>query len=1799
MNLIYFRYKQIIFYTLYLSYWIIHILTFCTCFAYFTNLPEIQVYENLTIGTVIISDLRNLLGVPKSSYIKLGPGSLTQYFRLDNITGNVHSISSVDLETSNLCSAENSCCPDYQHEQAPNELLHNNQYTENELNYYYPEDLSNNLDYMRENEVSQHTYQCKLTAFILASIDNVMQISPIAKLHVNIIDLNDNYPQFNKFLDYQTNYRSESIYLSYFEGSLGVNMKHELPRAFDADFSPTNRVKNYWIEWDNSNYRATDNLHQSSVSKFSTFSSKSTMTYTNGQIWSKLGPFRLIYEKSVGNLIIQLDHELDREEQSIYKLRLIAQDGGDLRGSIQLIIEVDDVNEFPPMFIDADHDSKMENSHLLLSHTTQEVFKKQYRLKESLDIGSRIGQLKAIDRDLSMLSNESTNQITYHFSSNQMNWDATNVFHLDSQSGILTLKHSLDYESVKNYRLTIIATDGIKNEKETLKSFISTKSTIKKSSQIIHSATALVDIIVLDVNDNPPVILFDNDYITANKQNKIATSSKTLNITSKSHEIWIKENIPIGTPIVYFNVIDHDTGQNGRISCQLLNSTEIFSIHKLSDLYRIETQSLLDRESIDQYTVMIQCHDMGEPMLYNTKSLIIHLIDTNDSPPSFPLNVYHFHVLENSNPGTPIQPVSNAYPTFISATDPDLNSTLTYRLEPSELQPLNNQSDNNNNNNNVNFRNPLLDYQLFSIDPINGQIFTQGELDREKKSSLEFYVCVNDRLYSACAKVIVDLDDTNDNAPSFKHDTYVISLEENKQYDEPIILFSVYDLDSNNQGFKFNIWIDSNKPPEQNNAMLMQQYQNENSTQSQYNNKSIDLKAHDNLVRKHFTLKDNALYLLHSLDREQCTDYHFYVQVQDVHRNLAHFNNTPQFNAYLTSQTEIFIHVTDTNDNLPIFIFPNATTSSGNRLITSCREMIGSSIGQIQAYDPDQGLNGTIIYSLIMPSLKTQSLFYLNNISGELFVHTDRLVEYCGKNITLIISINDQGSLTSKIQRSSPMEHLIIQLDDIPIKVKSSSSSSIISQEQNHQLKQKWTLNPTSLSDSNLLISTSSNHNNDNTSTFTTKIILIITLGSSTIFLIGLLIISTILILYSKSKRRKLLFALKNLQLKENIHKIQYGANHTTNEHLICMDCKQKELSKMLFPPAATATVNNNNNNDYSTKTSEHYPTSMLKPKSINEEEVVDANVDHQHPPHSEQGNVRIHLHSYSPYTTYGLRHCIHDSNSVNIPEFKDDNINDHKQQNTVYPTSHLHDSNFDNHCLLGQSPSLLSTLSLSPSQQQKRQLPTLSSSFRREGQPSCNRDSGNNCLITSGCSILNCEETEHSSALRTISQPRNDQVTPISVKLNIQSHCDTLRKHLDHHDQGILNGSQKIFENNEKCNITQDYQRINKCGYEKPPLCRPPSRSLLNNCNNNNALSHSAQKTQHLQDKSNSPIQMPKTVSFIPPMPCFDNYPLKRTLDHINTSNNNTNNNNKHFMDSFILKSTSGTYELCGHQHLCQFKSHPNISVCTIADIDDLRLNDKPNISQTNQTINPQLSPYGRRNFLHKKNQLPLPPPLPHRFLTPPCTRRLIQSNCHMKPLPLNENNEGYKMFSMEKQCNCTLANANKPPTSPKFSNQGLSFMTEDRNITGKHVASIGMNTSDADNQERNNNIHETSDETSNILCCDYMSNYESEICSQCQLINFRNSPTPVLEVTPRSTTVAMKSALNDCTIMTICTTDPTHSTHSVISSSDSSYYTKNNCPLFNITNVKNNQHNEYMHQLDYSTNSLTNIRDLFNSCV
>ena len=114
---------------------------FSTSFFH-SNLPELQIMENTSVGTTIVSDVRTYLGLPVNSIVKLGPGALNQFVQLDNRTARLYTINSIDLESNLICDVEKLCC-------------------RSESTYLRP-----TIDNMEHYQITEDKDHCKLMAYI-------------------------------------------------------------------------------------------------------------------------------------------------------------------------------------------------------------------------------------------------------------------------------------------------------------------------------------------------------------------------------------------------------------------------------------------------------------------------------------------------------------------------------------------------------------------------------------------------------------------------------------------------------------------------------------------------------------------------------------------------------------------------------------------------------------------------------------------------------------------------------------------------------------------------------------------------------------------------------------------------------------------------------------------------------------------------------------------------------------------------------------------------------------------------------------------------------------------------------------------------------------------------------------------------------------------------------------------------------------------------------------------------------------------------------------------------------------------------------------------------------------------------------------------------------------------------------------------------------------------------------------------------------------------------------------------------
>ncbi|KAK1788725.1 hypothetical protein P4O66_002543 [Electrophorus voltai] len=300
---------------------------------------------------------------------------------------------------------------------------------------------------------------------------------------------------------------------------------------------------------------------------------------------------------------------LDREEQAVHNLILTAVDGGvpARSGTANIIVRVLDTNDNAPQF----------------DRTVYSV-----NMSENSPIGTLVTKLNASDVD------EGSNaEITYSFTL-YTSEKTQEVFDLNSKTGEITVKGTVDFEDMKIFEMHIEAKDN---------------------GPIPLSGQCRITLHIMDMNDNYP------------------------EITIKSLKNTVKEDIPVGTVIALVAVSDRDTGDNGKVNLTI-NKNLPFTLNKSSDYhYELVVSENLDREIIPEYEITLQVTDGGNPPLSDNETITVHLLDINDNAPQFPLTFYSITVMENNAPG--------ALLSSLTANDPDLheNQYLVYFIIEKEI----------------------------------------------------------------------------------------------------------------------------------------------------------------------------------------------------------------------------------------------------------------------------------------------------------------------------------------------------------------------------------------------------------------------------------------------------------------------------------------------------------------------------------------------------------------------------------------------------------------------------------------------------------------------------------------------------------------------------------------------------------------------------------------------------------------------------------------------------------------------------------------------------------------------------------------------------------------------------------------------------------------------------------------------------------------------------------------------------------------------------------------------------------
>ena len=418
---------------------------------------------------------------------------------------------------------------------------------------------------------------------------------------------------------------------------------------------------------------------------------------TNGKVFYEIvnGDITHFSVDNLGQitLIDQLNYEVERS----YELTIQARDGSvtDRRLSnphAVIKVNVTEVNDNRPVF-------------------TQSYY--QIRLDENTTKLSMVLQLSAVDNDAGPL----TNELIFESLEN------TTDFTMNS-SGAIIVKQSLDYERQKTYALIAI---------------------VKDKGIPYLSSTALIDIIIADINDVAPIF------------------------TVAKYNIIVSEKAPVGQTLAVLQASDVDT--------QLLSYSYSGPGASMNLQFRLEGNKLIlnkpfDWEARQVFTLNFKVND-GIQDGKNTAVVSIQVVDVNDNQPRFDLNIYDVKISEGQS--------SSFEFLTVQATDNDTttpNSALTYSIDPS--------TDSGN----------------FSI---RGQTLrTEAKFDYEKIKMYSFHVVATDNSTAdklqGRALVRVHIQDVNDNPPIPEESNMRMNISEGTFIGANIVTIRASDADSTSNG---------------------------------------------------------------------------------------------------------------------------------------------------------------------------------------------------------------------------------------------------------------------------------------------------------------------------------------------------------------------------------------------------------------------------------------------------------------------------------------------------------------------------------------------------------------------------------------------------------------------------------------------------------------------------------------------------------------------------------------------------------------------------------------------------------------------------------------------------------------------------------------------------------------------------------------------------------------------------------------------------------------------------------------
>ncbi|XP_052226809.1 protocadherin beta-18-like [Dreissena polymorpha] len=408
---------------------------------------------------------------------------------------------------------------------------------------------------------------------------------------------------------------------------------------------------------------------------------------------------------------LKIAKALDHEVKNRYVLQIFAKDAGQPIRTGTLTVTIDVIDE-------NDNKPVFENSKLNVTVT------------EDISVGKTIVSLLALDKD-----SEKYGEVEYTLS--QPTMYISEHFTVNSSSGELKVAQKLNYEAGSNVKtIYIVARD---------------------KGELPLSSTATVLLTIKDAGNKPPKI----------------TATILVNEISPNVLI-VSEAAKINDAIMYLFVTDSDSGDNGQVSCSIVNTYFGLVVNGVG--YNVFVQHSIDRETQAEHNLTVRCSDLGG--LSTSASFKIKVGDVNDHTPTFDKYLYLKNIEENNTYGSEVL--------RLRATDDDIddNARITYSVDSSNEFEIVMQND-------------------------EAVVRAKITLDREKYAQKIFHVLAVDNgnpRRTGTATVQLNILDINDMAPMFTMTRYVFRVTEGSPSNTRVDFVTAIDEDQGeNQRLRYEI----------------------------------------------------------------------------------------------------------------------------------------------------------------------------------------------------------------------------------------------------------------------------------------------------------------------------------------------------------------------------------------------------------------------------------------------------------------------------------------------------------------------------------------------------------------------------------------------------------------------------------------------------------------------------------------------------------------------------------------------------------------------------------------------------------------------------------------------------------------------------------------------------------------------------------------------------------------------------------------------------------------------------------